>query len=264
MIANAPLVSTVTDLHRKEMRNKAAVSRVLPGVTALPTNQPPDSVSAQNDSVQNASAQNHPAQNDSAPMSLRLWPGVLAVTLQWLAWVVLPRLLPEATVYGLLGGIGCGLIVFLWWLFFSRAPWSERVGVLVLMPVALFATSRFVHPSIANGAMGMMLPLFSVPVLSLALVGWAVSCSRLSRGPRRGDGRYGPTGMRGFHAAAHRRDERRRRFGSPLAVDANSRGTAPGLGRQRTVGPSVIGSPLVFNNSRNGEDGSQLAWLSWT
>lgn len=118
-------------------------------------------------------------------MPLRLWPGVLAVTLQWLAWVVLPRLMPEATVYGLLGGIGCGLIVFLWWLFFSRAPWSERVGSLVLMPVALFATSRIVHPSIANGAMGMMLPLFSVPVLSLALVGWAVACSRLSRGPRR-------------------------------------------------------------------------------
>jgi outer membrane protein assembly factor BamB len=118
-------------------------------------------------------------------MRLRLWPGVLAVTLQWLAWVALPRLVPEATLYGLLGGIGCGLIVLLWWLFFSRAPWSERVGALVLMPVALFATSRIVHPSIANGAMGMLLPMFSIPVFSLALVGWAVACSRLSLGPRR-------------------------------------------------------------------------------
>jgi len=111
---------------------------------------------------------------------------VLAVALQWLAWLVLPRLVPEATLYGMLGGIlGGGLIVLLWWLFFSRAPWSERVGALVLIAVALFATSRIVHKSIANGAMGMMLPMYSIPVLSLALVGWAVACSRLSRGPRR-------------------------------------------------------------------------------
>ena len=116
---------------------------------------------------------------------LRLWAGVVAVALQWLAWVVLPRLVPEAALYGLLGGIGCGLIVLLWWLFLSRAPWSERIGALLLIAVALFATSRIVHPSIANGAMGMLLPMYSIPVLSLALVGWAVACSRLSRGPRR-------------------------------------------------------------------------------
>src|SRR6266478_6309486 len=91
---------------------------------------------------------------------LRVWPGVLAVVLQWLAWVVLPMVVPEAMLYGVLAGVfGGGLAVVLWWLFFSRAPWAERVGALVLMPVAVFATSRIVHASIANGAMGMMLPL---------------------------------------------------------------------------------------------------------
>jgi len=125
---------------------------------------------------------------DKAPVQrlLRVWPGVLVVALQWLAWLVLPRLVPEAALYGMLGGIfGGGLIVLLWWLFFSRAPWSERVGALALIAVALFATSRIVHKSIANGAMGMLLPMYSIPVLSLALVSWAVACSRLSRGPRR-------------------------------------------------------------------------------
>ena len=117
---------------------------------------------------------------------LRLWPGVLAVVLQWLAWLVLPIVVPEATLYGILAGVfGGGLAVVLWWLFFSRAPWSERVGAIVLMPVALFATSRIVHESIANGAMGMMLPMYAIPVLSLALVCWAVASRRLSRGPRR-------------------------------------------------------------------------------
>jgi outer membrane protein assembly factor BamB len=117
---------------------------------------------------------------------LRLWPGVLAVVLQWLARFVVPVVVPEAALYGVLGGVfGGGLAVVLWWLFFSRAPWSERVGALVLMAVALFATSRVVHESIANGAMGMLLPIFAVPVLSLALVCWAVASRRLSGGPRR-------------------------------------------------------------------------------
>jgi outer membrane protein assembly factor BamB len=116
---------------------------------------------------------------------LRLWPGVLTVVLLWLAWFVLPIVVPEATLYGVLGGVFGGLAVVLWWLLFSRAPWSERVGATVLMPVALFATSHLVHESIANGAMGMMLPIYAIPVLSLALVCWAMASRRLSRGPRR-------------------------------------------------------------------------------
>jgi hypothetical protein len=117
---------------------------------------------------------------------LRLWPGVLAVVLQWLAWLVFPKVVPEAALYAMLAGVfGGGLAVVLWWLFFSRAPWLERVGAVILMPVALFATSQIVHKSIANGAMGMLLPVYAIPVLSLALVGWAVASRRLSSGPRR-------------------------------------------------------------------------------
>src|SRR5262249_14334599 len=84
-----------------------------------------------------------------------------------------------------IGGVFCGLGVVVWWLFFSRAPWSERVGAIVLMIAALFATKRIVHPSIAGGMMGMMLPIYAIPVLSLALVAWAVASRGLSSGPRR-------------------------------------------------------------------------------
>ena len=122
----------------------------------------------------------------AAEKPLRLWPGVLAVVLQWLGWMVLPTLVPEGALYWILGGVfGGGLAVVLWWLFFSRAPWFERVGALVLMPVALVATSRLVHPSIASGAMGMLLYLYSIPVLCLALVCWAAASRRLSRQLRR-------------------------------------------------------------------------------
>ncbi len=116
---------------------------------------------------------------------LRLWPGVVAVVLQWLPWFVLPIFVPQAVMYGLIGGVFGGLVIVVWWLFFSRAPWSERVGAIVLMPVAVFATKRIVHASIANAGMGMMLPIFAIPVLSLALVAWAAASRRLSSGPRR-------------------------------------------------------------------------------
>lgn len=106
--------------------------------------------------------------------------------LQWLARYVLPVVVPEASLYGILGGIlGGGLAVLLWWLFFSRAPWPDRLGAIVLMPVALFATSYIVDESIAGGAMGMLLPMFAIPVLCLALVTWAVASRRLPNGLRR-------------------------------------------------------------------------------
>src|SRR5262249_59823036 len=90
------------------------------------------------------------------------------------AGFALPAVVPEAMIYGLLAGVlGGGLAVLVWWLFFSRAPWSERVGALALMAVGMFATSRLVHESIATGAMGMLLPFLAIPVLCLALVGWA-------------------------------------------------------------------------------------------
>jgi outer membrane protein assembly factor BamB len=116
---------------------------------------------------------------------LRLWPGVVAVVLQWLSWFGVPVVFPDAGMTPVIGGLIGSLAVLVWWLFFSRAPWSERVGAIVLMVVAVFATSRIVHESIANGMMGMMLPVFSIPALSLALVSWAVAGSRLSSGLRR-------------------------------------------------------------------------------
>lgn len=84
-----------------------------------------------------------------------------------------------------LAGLVGGLVVFGWWLFFSRAPWSERLGAIGLIVVALLATKRLVHPSIAGGMMGMMLYIYAMPVVSLALVAWAGASRRLSPGLQR-------------------------------------------------------------------------------
>src|SRR5207302_5521443 len=78
-----------------------------------------------------------------------------------------------------------GLAIVVWWVVFSRARWSERLGAVVLMVVTLFATSRIIHVSIATGAMGMLFPVLAIPGLSLAFVVWAVASRRLSIGPRR-------------------------------------------------------------------------------
>ncbi|MGH9851183.1 MAG: PQQ-binding-like beta-propeller repeat protein [Blastocatellia bacterium] len=117
---------------------------------------------------------------------LRVWPGVVAVAALCLLWLV-PFVFNDAFMVTIFGGLGCALIVLVWWLFFSRAPWVERVGAIVLMVVALAATKFVVHESIAGGGMGMLFYIYAIPVLSFAFAAAVVASSRLflSSGPRR-------------------------------------------------------------------------------
>ena len=117
--------------------------------------------------------------------SLRLWPGVVIVVVQWLSRFVVPIVVPEAVAFGVIGGLLGGLAIVVWWAFFSRAPRSERWGAVVLMIVALAATPHILHQSMATGAMGMAFPIYAIPVLSLAFVVWAVASRHLADGPRR-------------------------------------------------------------------------------
>jgi outer membrane protein assembly factor BamB len=126
------------------------------------------------------------AQN-GAPTShkpLRLWPGVALLILQWLLRFGLPAINPDAILVGMLGELVCGLGILIWWAFFSRVPRSERWGALLLIVVALAATWRLLDVSIATGMMGMMFPMFAIPVVCLALVLAAVAAQYLS-GPLR-------------------------------------------------------------------------------
>src|SRR5262245_52648812 len=66
---------------RQENRRQSLFHRVWSGMTTAQTNEP------------------------AGRKPLRLWPGVLAVVLQWLAWIVLPMVVPEAALYGIVGGI---------------------------------------------------------------------------------------------------------------------------------------------------------------
>jgi outer membrane protein assembly factor BamB len=123
---------------------------------------------------------------------LRLWPAVVIAIVLVVVRYVVPLIGTDAEIFsmpvpivGILGGMLCTLAIVVWWLLFSRAPWSERVGAIVLMAVAVLATSRFVHESIAGGMMGALLYIYSIPLLGLALVVWAAATRGLSDGARR-------------------------------------------------------------------------------
>jgi outer membrane protein assembly factor BamB len=123
-------------------------------------------------------------QDSTSRKPLRLWPGVAIVIVQWLLWFVLPVVAPGAGLFGLMGGVACGLAIVLWWLFFSRVPWLERIGALVVMAGIVFATKFFVHASISGAGQGRFYYVFSIPFLCLALTAWAVAARRMTGGAR--------------------------------------------------------------------------------
>jgi outer membrane protein assembly factor BamB len=123
---------------------------------------------------------------------LRLWPGViLAITLV-AAYYVVPVIAADVEVaempleiVSMLSGLVLAVAIVIWWLFFSRAPWVERLGAAVLMIAGVAATWFLVDESIRGGHMGMTLFLYTPPVLALALVVWAALTRRMSDRVRR-------------------------------------------------------------------------------
>ncbi len=106
---------------------------------------------------------------------------------------MIPAVAPKADLFGLgtalvavAGGLLFAIAIVVWWMFFSRAPWSERLMALAAIIVATVAIGPFTHISLQNGLMGRMLYVYAVPpTLSLALVIWAVASRSLSTGRRR-------------------------------------------------------------------------------
>src|SRR5687767_9241979 len=116
---------------------------------------------------------------------LREWPGVVIVLLQLGGWFGAAILSPDFSAYGVLAGLGGGLALLVWWLFFSRAAWYERLGVPALMIAAMAATWPFLDVSISTGAMGGLFPMLAMPGLCVAFVLWTVASRRMSVGLQR-------------------------------------------------------------------------------
>ena len=105
---------------------------------------------------------------------MRLRVGVAIVVLQWLVRFGVPQVLPDQMAVGVMGGLAGGVLVLIWWTFFSGFSWRERLAGVGLVVAGMAGAWGIADISIAAGAMGMLFPILAVPTVSLALVLWAV------------------------------------------------------------------------------------------
>ena len=109
---------------------------------------------------------------------LRVWPGIVAVVLQWLSRFGIKAVIPGISGFGkaMMTSFAFTLILIIWWTFFSRARWRERLEALGVIALALAGTWMLRHESMWIA----WLVAYLVPVLSLAFVTWAVVTRRMS------------------------------------------------------------------------------------
>ena len=132
------------------------------------------------------------SKHTSSPSSLRLWPGIALAVFSLLARFALPVAMPDTPIFGLdaglaglLGSVLGTLGIILWWLFFSRAPWAERLAALVVTALGISVTTAIAHPSIIGAGQGFLIYLMVIQLVSLALVLWAVGSREWPAGVRR-------------------------------------------------------------------------------
>lgn len=102
---------------------------------------------------------------------LRVWPGIVAVVLLWLSRFGIKAVIPGIDGFGkamMTSFVFAGLLI-IWWAFFSRARWLERLAALALMAVALTGTWFLRHDSMHLA----WFLAYVIPVTSLAFVAWA-------------------------------------------------------------------------------------------
>jgi outer membrane protein assembly factor BamB len=112
---------------------------------------------------------------EAAPRPLRLWPGVMAVVLLFLSRFGVKAIIPgfEGFMWAIEGSFGCAVVIVLWWLFFSRAPWLDRIGDIVLIAAALGSSWFFKHESMGPAWMFAYAAPFTL--LSFVAAAWAAS-----------------------------------------------------------------------------------------
>jgi outer membrane protein assembly factor BamB len=114
---------------------------------------------------------------------LRLWPGIIIVALLFISRFGVKAVIPgiEGFGKGMMGSFGFVIIFLLWWAFFSRAAWLERLSAIGLFAVAIGGTWLLRHESMWI----LWLVGYAIPWLCLAFITWAVATRRLPDRVRR-------------------------------------------------------------------------------
>ncbi len=116
------------------------------------------------------------ASPSSGQRRLRLWPGVAIIAVQWIAVKSIELLTrdTEAEMMGFMammfGPMIGAFAMLVWWLFFSRLNWADRV----IVPAAciLFGASIFIFGDESIGAMSLV--LYALPFTLTAWIVWLV------------------------------------------------------------------------------------------
>ena len=108
---------------------------------------------------------------ESPHRRLRIWPGIAVAALLLIFRFGVKALVPgiQGFGYAVMGSLACTLLILLWWMLFSRARWTERLGGLGIILLGVGSAWLLKHPS-------MWLPwlfAYALPVLMVAFVGWA-------------------------------------------------------------------------------------------
>jgi hypothetical protein len=114
--------------------------------------------------------------------------GLLLLLVRFVLPAVSPGTLIGAAplaMLGMIGGALLGAVTVAWWLLFSRAPWIDRLLIVVAIAVALTMTWLVVDRSVSNGMMSMMPFVFAAPLIGVAVAFGAVATRTTSSTARR-------------------------------------------------------------------------------
>jgi len=118
------------------------------------------------------------------PKGLRLWPGIVIMALYWANIQISNWIWPGEMIQiqmMMFGGMICLALFLIWWVFFSRIPWMDRIGILVACVTIGAIANWLAHPSYKNG----FFFFFAPPVVMSVWVGWLLISQKLSWTSRR-------------------------------------------------------------------------------
>jgi outer membrane protein assembly factor BamB len=117
---------------------------------------------------------------------IRLWPAFVIAGLGVVVFALLTNLLatsesnPTLMYVGFFTPIATGLLLGLWWLFASRARWSQRLLLLLLFIALTIGTSLVLDPNLVFAYI-----MFAIPLAAIATLLWWAATPWLALSPRR-------------------------------------------------------------------------------
>ncbi len=116
--------------------------------------------------------------------TLRLWPGVVIVILLWASSLVPGWIIPgtmEHMMIMMFGGMAMQVAFLVWWLFFTRVSWADRLGILGVAIAMGLVAYLLSDKSYQN-----MFFLMFVPTMVMTVaVGWLFLSQKMSWPTRR-------------------------------------------------------------------------------